>query len=53
AGAVFLLGHRVEDWLYRVHNLKLGLAAVAGVLAAVGGGMLLVRIFRGRQQTRI
>jgi membrane protein DedA with SNARE-associated domain len=51
--AVFLLGNRVELWLYRVHNLARWLATGLGVLVVAGGGMLLVRAIRSRRPTPI
>ena len=46
--AVFLLGQQVDQWLYRVHDLALGLAASIGVLALAAGVMLLARSVRNR-----
>ena len=49
--AVFLLGNRVELWLYRVHDLAHWLATGLGIVAIAGGVMLLVRAIRNHRPT--
>jgi membrane protein DedA with SNARE-associated domain len=47
--AAYLLGKNIEPWLYRVHDLALGIAASLGLLAVAGGLVLLVCGIRDRR----